>query len=328
MISSMPMLHRARKHPATRKLTSSLAAISALACVLLGVVGVTAAQATPAVPHTSFTDYVRSSSTTTAFNMGYSEGQNDADFGEQDIVAVLDFGGQLSGATGTDTVNGISLSNSAIESIAEQFALGYFGGTGSDTTSTMLLSLGTNDSLYSVDSSGGSTWGGIVNAVASYAETNLKQVIVTGGDDIEPGFGTPASSAIAWANGFGGKSTYYYDDYGSADGCPQSSYNNSQGCENSWTQWDEWDVAYGLSPANVIPEIYNSQQGLQWTMISLYGADYKSTPIRFLGVMDEYDLDSSTYSTSASWNDLCNDLDSHSATAITPIYNTEIFDEG
>ena len=98
--------------------------------------------------------------------------------------------------------------------------------------------IGTNDSLHSVDSSGGSTWGSIVNAVASYAETNLKQVIVTGRDDIERGYGTSASSAIAWAKGFGGKASYYYDDYGSADGCPESSHNNSPGCENSWTQWD------------------------------------------------------------------------------------------
>jgi hypothetical protein len=132
----------------------------------------------------------------------------------------------------------------------------------------------------------------------------------------------------SWVQGFynvaGG--TYKYLNFGSADGCPTTSYGNGS-CNNGWNQYDEWYVSWGVLPALPTPEIYYPALAQQWAMISLYGAKYQNSTVYIQGPMDEYDLDNSTLTSSQAWNDLWIDLNNNSATAQGMVYSLQIHNE-
>jgi hypothetical protein len=299
-----------------------LSAFTALSVVTLGLTSVTPALATPAKPPTDWSFYISSTSTSTAYTLGCNQGDFDASHSDANSEVFLDFGGQISG--GTELINGTDVSNGTIESIAEQFASGYWVCTGADTTSNLNLAIGTNNSL-DVGTSYGETWAGVVNTVSTWVADNAGQVSVWGGDDIEPGFGSE-SAAIDWSNGFGDDTSALYLNYGSADGCPESSYGNG-GCNNGWDQYDVWYVSWGSAPAVTAPEIYESAQASQWTMICLYGANHQTGEVFYQGPLDENDLDSSTYTSTQAWDALENDLNAYSSCAQTMPYSLEIHDE-
>jgi hypothetical protein len=96
-----------------------------------------------------------------AYTLGCNQGKYDAGFRPVvDSEVVLDFGGP----DGNDYLN-----YSAIESASEQFALGYFVCTGSDTTSVVTLGLGTNNSAHVSYM----TWANTVKAVQNWVSQNL-----------------------------------------------------------------------------------------------------------------------------------------------------------
>jgi hypothetical protein len=301
------------------------AALASLAIVALQISGIMPAHATPTKPHSAWSYYVLSTSTTTAYNLGCNQGTSDSDNGYSGSLVFLDFGGQTDGRTGTELINGTVISNATVESLAEQFADGYYICTGSDTTSILTLAIGTNNSYYGVDTAGGETWADDVNAVSTWVSDNIGQVVVWGGDDIEPSWSSE-SAAIDWSNGFADVSDSLYLNYGSADGCPESSYDNGA-CNNGWDQYDVWYVSYGSPPAVTAPQIYYSANALQWTMICLYGANDQSGPVYYEGPLDENDLDSSTATSTQAWDWLENDLNSYSDCAQTMPYSLEVHDE-
>jgi len=287
------------------------AIIAAVVCLVLGM-GVARPAFASTKPPTDYSFYVTTTDTSTAFTLGCNQGTYDASFSPvADSTVVLDFGGQQANGSGTKLVNGTLVTNAQIEAIAENFSEGYYGCTGSDTTSTLFLGIGTNNSYYDVSSSGGNAWAQVVSAVRSYNQTNQydAQVSAGGADDMEPSYST-ASATEDWANGYAGVDPAYYLDYGSADGCPQNSSTNGS-CANNWTQYDVWYVSWGATPAQALPEIYNQGQSQEWAMISQYGANSQANSfgaILFEGPLDENDLDGSTYTSSQAWNQFTSDL--------------------
>jgi hypothetical protein len=306
----------------------ALVGICALVGALFNFQGVSKAYAVQAKPGTVWSYYMNSNSFSSGYNMGCGQGKADASLHENSSV-VLDFGGQLSGGGGTEMINGVTISNTDIQGVANAFSNGYWtcARQAGDTTTIDHLAIGTNNSLYDVSYSGGQTWANLVVSTRNYNHSKGydSQVIMDGANDLEPSWSS-ASAAIAWAQGFSSVSGYYYYDYGSTDGCPEYSTGNGA-CNNGWDQYDVWYVSWGSPAAIPTPEIYYSSQALQWTMISLYGAQSEGGRINILGPWDEYDLDSSTYTPQGAWNALWSDLNARSATAQNFTGSMEIHQE-
>lgn len=300
--------------------------------VYLPAVFTTGAQATSqAKPVTDWSFYISTTDPSVAYTLGCNQGSFDANFTpSMNSMVVLDFGGQLSDGSGTLLINGVSVTNAQIEAVAEAFSHGYWYCTGTaDLTSTLSLVIGTNNSYYDVGTSGGSTWAGVVAAVAAYnqAQGYNSQVIVDGGNDIEPGWNDPASSE-AWANGYAANATSFYVNYGTADGCPSDNASDAA-CDNGWTQYDVWYVSWGAGPARSVPEIYYDVNASQWAMIALYGDQTRGTggKILFSGPMDEYPLWNNSNSSAQSWEQLWTALNENPATAQPMPYSLEMHNE-
>jgi len=272
-------------------------------------IGATRPAFASAMPLTDWSFYVTTADSSTAYNLGCNQGNFDASFSPPvNSLVVLDFGGQQADGSGTKLINGTLVTNAQIETVAESFSNGYWVCTGGDTTSFLLLGIGTNNSFYDVNSAGGNTWAQVVSTVRTYNHTQGydSQVSAGGANDMEPGYNT-ASATEAWANGYAGVNPAFYVDFGSADGCPTNSSTNGT-CNNGWKQYDVWYVSWSPSPAQALPEIYNQAQSQQWSMISQYGANNQSSAIYFEGPLDENDLDGTTYTSTQAWNQFTGDL--------------------
>jgi hypothetical protein len=306
-------------------------AIAVFVCAILGISGVRPALAVDAKPQTDWSFYIKTADTGTAYNLGCNQGNFDKSFSPYiNSLVVLDFGGQLSDGSGTKLVNAVNVTNAQIEAVAEAFAHGYWACTGSDTTSQLSLSIGTNNSNYDVSSSGGNGWAQVVSATRSYLHSQGwdSQVSAGGGNDMEPDYHN-ASDTRAWVDGYSAVYPAYYVDYGSADGCPTSNpptppYNGT--CNNGWTQNDEWYVSWGAAPAQALPITYYTVNATQWAMISLYGVQNQSGKIYFYGPLDQNDLDGTTLTSAQAWNALWNALNS-AGVLVTMPYSAEVHSE-
>lgn len=259
------------------------------------------ASASNGKPTTRTSYYITTSSTSTAYDHGCNHGAAAA-IGEEQVV-ILDFGGQNSGNTGTLAFGSAgSLTYATIRSIAEQFAFGFWVCTAANTTATVQVALGTNNSVSTPTNAQGTSWASQVNSVQSWINTHAGQAIAYGADDIEPGFGT-YPPMYDWVTGFSGHNALFYN-FGSADGCPQTTHTNSPACNNGWTQYREWYVSWGVSSGLVIPEIFYNAQANQWEQISLYGSTVRGAGISFSGPGDEYQLDPTTNTAQEAWDDL------------------------
>lgn len=304
-------------------------------CALLGtffaVQGTPKAFAIQAKPLTDWSYYMTTSDTSTAYNWGCDQGTADASTSPvSNSEVVLDFGGQFSDGSGALMINGVGITNAQLEAATEAFAHGYWDCIGTNnSTSTMRLGIGTNNSYYDVSYAGGQSWVNDVAAIESYVKTQgwSSQVVILGANDLEPGFGD-APSATSWAQGFASVSGYMYINYGSADGCPQYSTGNGT-CNNGWDQYDVWYLSWGSPPALPAPEIYYYTQSRQWAMISLYGAQLggANNIVLMQGPWDEYDLDTTTLNQNQAWDALWTDLNNNSATAQNMPYAFEIHNE-
>ena len=243
--------------------------------------------ATQAAPHVSQSIYVTTTSTSTAYNQGYSQGHADATvYPYENSEVILDFGGMNAANTGTIfiTNNGSGATYAQIRAYAEQYALGYYTGASQnrDVKSVLSLAISTNNSAYQVDQAGGATWANsVVDPVQTWV-TNQGlgyQVSPEAGNDMEPSYHGPADT-IAWVTGYqnaAGTANDFVLNYGSADGCSWTSYNNTN-CNNGWTQGDVYKVSWGLTSAYAMPEIYydpscsvSGVMARQWTLISRFG---------------------------------------------------------
>lgn len=307
----------------------ALMSLSLLVSSLLmayGTPGALAAQVQPQVqakPPTDASFYMSSTDPVAAFNLGCNQGRADATASPvANSEVILDFGGQVNTAS-TKLVNGQVVTNAQIVAAVESFGIAYFTCTGTDTTSFVTLGIGTNNSL-DVSYAEGQVWANVVAAVKQDLQDGgfNSQVAAVGANDIEPGFGG-AAAAISWAQGYASVGSFYLN-YGSADGCPQASSDNSILCNNGWHQSDIWYVSWGSPPAESTPEIYFPAQARQWAMISLYGAQSQGGAVIMQGPLDEFPLDNATLTADQSWTALWTDLNNNPATAQSMTYSLEI----
>lgn len=331
--------------PRDRRSTSRMALLMVAMLAMLAVAmveNVRTAYAVQAQPHTSASYYVTSSSTTTAYNHGHAQGVADSLLSPwPNSEVVLDFGGQYADGSGTLMINGARLTNAQIEAIAEQYSLGYWYGTGSDTTSEVKLAIGTNNSYYDVSQAGGNTWAGVINDVRQWNSLNppgpyccvSSQANAIGGNDIEPGWQQPGPSE-AWATGFSTGSVTTYVDYGSADGCTTLSSSNTHcfwgysqncGCYAYWWASDVQNVSWGNPAAFPLPEVYVCCQENTWLNVS-YESYFQPGQVRlyFEGPMDENPRATNTYTSAQAWHNLWTTLNSYTQTAGDMTYSTEL----
>jgi hypothetical protein len=298
-----------RSPPATGLVTvrRRLGVVGAVLALVAGLVLVVApaANAVPPQKPVNWSFYVTSASTSTAYTLGCNQGTSDKPNKTNSLVA-LDFGAQSTNNAGTYLpINHVYLSYAQVEAYAEQFAYGYWSCTGSDTTSIDDLAISTNNSGSYVNSTAGSAWAGVVNTVTSWVATHAAgQEHIEGGDDIES-WGSFAA-VNSWISGYAAGTSRLYLDFGSADGCPQTtnSGGNGGGCGAGWNQYDYWYVSWGQRLATTMPEIYYVSQAMQWGQLAKYGASYRASEIIYEGPLDENDRAPSTLTASQAWADL------------------------
>lgn len=188
------------------------------------------------------------------------------------------------------------VSTTFITSVTEDFGAGFYNclTTGS---ASLRVAPGENDAAapdgkHYFTGSNGTIWGGLVVSVNNwFASYGAVSVTAAAAVDVEPAWYSPATPLL-WGSYFSSASGgYAYYDFGSADGCP---YGNGQytnlGCNNSWNQYDLWDMSWGIAAAWPAPEDYNDYyytdaagtgnvdpQSRQWENISRYGYHYQST---------------------------------------------------
>jgi len=240
-----------------------------------------------AMPLTDQSYYWNTTNTESAEEAGCLQGLADA-LGETSSEVILDFGGQFSDYSGTEsTSDALEFTNSEIENISLSFARGYYICTGEDTTTTLILGGGTNNSKDAISKSGGEAWAKVADAVASAVLEDpgeAKQVVIWGADDLEVGYST-GGAASNWATGFLERtllerSELLYLDYGGAEGCPTSTHDNGDctGGESGWDQDREYLVSYGIDGAPV-PEIYYNRppgspvNAEQWAEVAEYSLE-------------------------------------------------------
>lgn len=315
----------------------AIAMAAALTCTLLVNIAPKAAFALQSKPPTDWSFYWLTSNPNyqdpvthqnMAGELGCNQGHFDKSFSPPvNSEVVLDFGGQLGDSSGAYLIDQESITNAEIESIAEEFAYQYWYCTGTDQTSVLKLGIGTNNSYSDVDYNGGYAWSQLVGAIESFVKNNgySSQVTVVGASDIEPGWWNHTDTEN-WVNGYAAYGGSYLD-FDSADECSTDQYNDQPCGSTGWSQYDVWYVSWGAPPAFPTPEIYYNALALQWTMISLYGANYHNEAVYYQGPWDEYDLDSSTYTSTQAWSTFWNDLNSYSQTAQNMFFSAEIHDE-
>src|SRR5258708_3676325 len=242
-----PHSYHATRKEATMRLT--LRTLARKLCVLVGVFallstlfllhGMQTAFAIAPKPPTDWSFYMFTPNSSQAYTLGYNQGRFDAGFNPVvDSEVVLDFGGPSGSGDGT-------LNYSAIESASEQFALGYYRGTGADYTSVVTLGLGTNNSA-DVTYNDGVTWAHTVKAVANWVSANAGQAVIVGANDIEPAWSS-FSAAKSWVQGFIAGGGSFYLNFGDANGlygCPRYSSNNGS-CGNGRNQQHAYSGSLG-----------------------------------------------------------------------------------
>lgn len=268
-------------------------------------------------PNYTYSVYVTSMSgsaaDTAGCNLGIAvtEGTRPAD-----AFVVLDFGYPIeeSGVWGTLLLTSSYPfeSTSAISTVVENFANGYYACSPSSTF--LRLAVGENSSNVSINGhaynyftgADGTAWADMVIGVNNWLSTNgeATQVSAAGGPDIENASGWASfTNAKAWDDSFSAATSYAYYDTGSANGCYFSNTYGDNPCSAGWNTYDEWYVSW-VGVAFPAPEDYNqtyycAAQGCsygnvdpmsrQWEAISRYGYHYQGGAILIKTVVTQYE---------------------------------------
>jgi hypothetical protein len=276
-----------------------------------------AGAATP--PPESFSFYGSTVNQTSWYDLGETFGTDvgDGTFPSTTLV-VIEFGApDYSGGdygvclAGSDPCSFATIS-SALAAV-EQFGAGFYADAPS-TAETFLALGSTNYGTWFNGSDAdaydfGKTQANEVNNGNTYFQGQGfgTEVEMRGGMDAEPGWGT-FPLATEWADGYDATADYLYWDDGSADGCPTS---GSGSCDNGWSQTDVYDMAWGFSEAEPLPQIYSATLASQWgTIVNEAGS------MTFLGPVSQHQAcadqgDACTgldYTPNQAWNQLYADL--------------------
>jgi hypothetical protein len=273
-------------------------------------------------PPDNFSFYVNTTSDSTLYQLGWNQGHSDAINGTNSLV-ILDFGGQNQANTGTvGALGSPDFNYSQIEVLCEFFLWGYYNGTGLNDYSTVLtLAVGTSDGNY-IAQSLGTTWGQVVQTVENWIVSTpySGQETAIGANDIETFGGAHYSDVLQWLAGYESGTKLPYEDYGSADGCPQFDH-TGKACTAGppgWTQYSYWYLSWGATPAHAFPIIYRASQKDQWVEIDEYGYLYQGDEIDFTAPLNDYYKDNSTYTPAQSWGNMVGGLEYYGRYAYMP----------
>lgn len=270
-------------------------------------------------PRAASSFYMNSTSLKLHYDRGYALGQRDLNLaGTQDRLVILDYGQALR-RTFRNSTGGVyyeyganrfsaGFANvSTIQFAVQEFAKGYYYGTGSDTASHLRIGIGTNNlgKLYSTSEGGGfkdiavahgRAWANMVDNVMGWLggsnpdnRNYTGQVDVAGAIDMEIGWNT-ASDSLPWVDGYESVNNWPYIDFGDAAGCPVDQTGPAnEPCTGGpgWTVQNAWYKAAGPASARAVPQILRTDEtnAKQWRRLSLYGANVKSPSdrINFVG---------------------------------------------
>lgn len=270
--------------------------------------------------------YMDSVTSAQSYNLGCWFGnQVLSEPGTQYVTSILVFGQAefTGGVVGTAYAGasgyGAHYSPDTIQSLAWNFASGFYNCTGSDTASRLVLIMSTtNDGSDSLLGSNavlhGQGWGENVqstsNLVAGAAAGS--QVDVWGGNDIEPDWSS-SYTANQWVYGYRAGTSITFAPGNAASGCPQTGTDvASSPCNNGWTVDSLWAVS-GQSWMQPIPQTYYSNNVEQWYRISKYSATTKGWKVFFRNSAST----SIGYSANNAFDAFNNKINSDPSTAMT-----------
>lgn len=198
----------------------------------------------------------------TAHEYGCILGQEAASTpGTQNYVAVLALGSMFHDSAGWNfnQFGHTPITDDQGKQRAQQFAAGYYGCKGSDTSSFVRVAIGTNNSAGQVTYNAGKALANRVDEANAWLDANGFSGVtgIFGANDIELDWGPPAE-AKAWTDGYRDNTYTIYYDTGDAAGCSTTQQAGSE-CGTAaypgWTANDVWYVA-DRTGAMPLPQIY------------------------------------------------------------------------
>lgn len=296
------------------------------------------AYAAPAAPSYTTSRYMSTINSTTLYNEGCSFGQLQASQGQNQnpsgTVVVLDFGrpGYQNGTYGSWIFNNSFASTASITTAAENFLQGYWNCT--PYWPNVRLAIGTSNYGSSADfNAHGKAWGTMINNIASWISQKGYgyQESIAAANDMEMSWNAAAKTR-SWADGYASTSSWAYYDFGDAGGCPQQELSYNGSCNNGWKQEDVWYVSWGVAPAYVLAEMYNTAgaQAKQWRYLSLYSYKTHGYSIYISGSFTQWQAcqgrscPGTNNSPSTGWAQLWDQLNADSRTAQTLRWSTDI----
>jgi hypothetical protein len=275
---------------ALRRANRSILLLALTTCLAVPV-GLALAPSAPTGAAATFTTssfYVANASPDAATRLGCAQGDRQGRmslfFGAPTTVA---------GTYGVTLWGGADRTAAQVVELAKDFVRGYAWCRRSGSYQA-LVGLGTSTSgIDNKDDAWlvrhGSTWAGVVMQVDDWAAVYYPGVVrAYGAWDAEPSW-SQATKADMWMqgyNGHGGRRAMHIHD--SADGCPRDTSDNG-GCNNGWSQYWMWRLAWWYDPALPMPQIYATSgvNARQWQKIDEYGARHQGDGMFFSGAMTQ-----------------------------------------
>ena len=272
------------------------------------------------LPSTSY--YITTTDTAYMYELGCKLGTRDRTTdGTQDSVVVLDYSYPICFANGSFGAEYFGAGPASLHQVSlstKYFATGYYNCTGSDSTSNLVIGVGTNNKPYSCTTptratAHGEAWSAMVSEINQWMINQgiFHQVQAYGASDIELGWNNPTWTK-AWIGGFERVEENFFLHFGDASGCPyedQPSYSCGTSEFPEWTIEDVWYVSWGAPSALPLPLIYltSGVHAKQWAYLSQYSVAAHGYPMRFTGVFTQWD-----YCQQFSW---CGNTDNNPAQA-------------
>jgi len=248
--------------------------------------------------------YVKTVDTQFWFGKGCEKGEEDRFItGKQDSVVILDFNFPTltNGVYGAKLFSGGPASTSAIAAAVEFFGFGYYTCVQPDTTSTVVIAVGTNNCNQAIcpgSISGdqyddhGTSWAEMVNDIGTYFINHgqYPQVRAYGASDMEVGW-NDAYTTKQWVDGYSSSNNWPMLNFGDAAGCPEFRTYTNAPCSNGWYQYTIWYISGrgGLNSSRPLPQIYDNGGRLarQWYSLSAYGYDMQNGRLDIQGALTQ-----------------------------------------
>jgi len=269
--------------------------------VVAPLVVIAAVPAAAAAPNPTTSFYVRSTDPASDdlwFGFGCTQGTTDANRpGTQNRIVILDFGTPMlvGGVYGFDLPGGASgefRSRKDAQSVAVNYALGYWACTGDDRASVISLAIGTTNNGTQVRDNGytqGRAFANFVRWITRDVAAGgaSSQVKVRAAIDVEMSWNTFPDTR-EWFQGYDSLSDTPIYDFGDAAGCTQNG--STTGCNNGWTQERVWWVSEGFPLARPFPEIYTNSgsQARQWYQLARYTHIRHSVDMLIYGTLTQF----------------------------------------